>query len=78
MGQGHCVAAIDSLNLLVGNMSPRHAERYSISDEGLTRYVRDFYSYLLQSNGLPDSPAREPRECLHSRWDSLRRLSRLR
>lgn len=56
MGQGHCVAAIDSLNLLVGNMSPRHAERYSISDEGLTRYVRDFYSYLLRTDGLPDSP----------------------
>ena len=42
MGQGHCVAAIDSLNLLVGNMTAAHSARYSITDEGLTRYVRDF------------------------------------
>ncbi|MGH7872322.1 MAG: xylulose 5-phosphate 3-epimerase, partial [Candidatus Binatia bacterium] len=56
MGQGHCVAAIDSLNLLVGNMMPAHAERYSITDEGLTRYVRDFYSYRIGSDGKQDSP----------------------
>jgi phosphoketolase len=56
MGQGHCVAAIDSLNLLVGNMSPAHAERYSVSDEGLTRYVRDFYSYRIGDDGKQDSP----------------------
>ena len=36
MGQGHCVSAVDSLNLLVGNMTPAHAQRYSVSDEGLT------------------------------------------
>lgn len=51
MGQGHCVAAIDSLSLLVGNMTPTHAERYSLTDEGLTRYVRDFYSYRLRNDG---------------------------
>jgi phosphoketolase len=56
MGQGHCVAAIDSVNLLLGNMTPQHAERYSISDEGLTRYVRDFYSYRLRADGTQDSP----------------------
>jgi phosphoketolase len=56
MGQGHCVAAIDSLNLLVGNMLPAHAERYSVSDQGLTRYVRDFYSYRIGDNGKQDSP----------------------
>jgi phosphoketolase len=56
MGQGHCVAAIDSLNLLVGNMMPAHAERYSVSDEGLTRYVRDFYSYRIGADGKQDSP----------------------
>ena len=55
MGQGHCVAAIDSVNLLLGNMTPAHAERYDVSDEGLTRYVRDFYSYRLRADGLPDS-----------------------
>ena len=56
MGQGHTVAAIDTLNLLLDNMTPAHAERYSISEEGLTRYVRDFYSYRLTSEGRQDSP----------------------
>jgi phosphoketolase len=56
MGQGHCVAAIDSLNLLVGNMTSAHAERYSVTDEGLTRYVHDFYSYRLRDDGRQDSP----------------------
>jgi phosphoketolase len=56
MGQGHCVAAIDSLNLLVGNLTPAHAERYSLNDEGLTRYVRDFYAYRLREDGQQDSP----------------------
>ncbi len=54
MGQGHCVAAVDTLNL--NNMTPAHAERYSLSDEGLTRYVRDFYSYRLRDDGKQDSP----------------------
>jgi phosphoketolase len=56
MGQGHCVAAIDSVNLLLDNMTPAHADRYSVSDEGLTRYVRDFYSYRLGEDGKQDSP----------------------
>jgi phosphoketolase len=56
MGQGHCVAAIDSVNVLLDNMTPAHAERYSLSDEGLTRYVRDFYSYRLREDGSQDSP----------------------
>ncbi len=56
MGQGHCVAAVDSLNLLVGNITEAHAARYSVTDEGLTRYVRDFYSYRLREDGRQDSP----------------------
>jgi phosphoketolase len=56
MGQGHCVAAIDTVNLLLNNMTPAHAERYSLSDEGLTRYVRDFYSYKIRADGTQDSP----------------------
>ena len=56
MGQGHCVAAIDSLNLLLDNMREAHAERYSLSDDGLTRYVRDFYSYELGPDGEQLSP----------------------
>ncbi|MCI0529871.1 MAG: hypothetical protein L0Y56_20705, partial [Nitrospira sp.] len=56
MGQGHCVSAIDSVNLLVNNMTTAHAERYSLTNEGLTRYVRDFYSYKLNEDGTQDSP----------------------
>lgn len=56
MGQGHCVAAIDSVNLLLDNMRPEHAERYSLTQEGLTRYVNDFYSYRLNEQGQQDSP----------------------
>ncbi len=56
MGQGHTVAAIDSANLLLDNMTPAHAERYSLSDDGLTRYVRDFYSYALREDGRQESP----------------------
>lgn len=56
MGQGHCVSAIDSLNLLVDNLLPAHRQRYSLTDEGLTRYARDFYSYKLTDTGQQDSP----------------------
>ena len=56
MGQGHTVAAIDAVNLLLGNMTPAHAERYAITDDGLSRYVQDFYAYRLRADGSPDSP----------------------
>ncbi|HQR49809.1 MAG TPA: xylulose 5-phosphate 3-epimerase, partial [Steroidobacteraceae bacterium] len=56
MGQGHCVAGIDACNLLVGNMTPRHAERYDRSESGLTRFARDFYSYAIDATGRPASP----------------------
>ncbi|MCJ7521183.1 MAG: xylulose 5-phosphate 3-epimerase [Dehalococcoidia bacterium] len=56
MGQGHCVAAVDTVNLLLDNMTPAHAERYSVTDEGFTRYVRDFYSYKIGDDGKQDSP----------------------
>ena len=56
MGQGHTVAAIDSTNLLLGNMTPHHAGRYSLTDEGLTNYVRDFYRYRLTAEGEQESP----------------------
>ncbi|MBS3907425.1 MAG: xylulose 5-phosphate 3-epimerase [Syntrophaceae bacterium] len=56
MGQGHSVAAIDTVNFLLDNMTPAHSERYSLTDEGVTRYVRDFYSYRLGADGKQDSP----------------------
>ncbi len=63
MGQGHCVSAIDSVNVLMDNLLPLHEERYlgkdgkpRLTDEGLTRYVRDFYSYRIDDQGKQDSP----------------------
>ncbi len=56
MEQGHAVAAIDTVNLLVENMHEVHASRYDLSEEGLSRFVNDFYSYKLNKLGLPDSP----------------------
>lgn len=56
MGQGHCVAGIDACNLLIGNLSAVHAARYDLSEEGLTRFARDFYSYAIDPQGRPASP----------------------
>lgn len=56
MGQGHCVAAVDAANVLVGNMTPAHAARYDASDAGLTRYVTDFYAGRLDERGEQASP----------------------
>ncbi|MEQ4538453.1 MAG: xylulose 5-phosphate 3-epimerase [Billgrantia sp.] len=56
MGQGHCVAAIDALNVLMDNMAPAHAARYSLSDEGLTKLVNDFYHCGVDADGQPVSP----------------------
>lgn len=56
MGQGHCVAAIDAVNVLAGNMTPAHAARYGIDDARLSRFVSDFYAYDVQPDGHPASP----------------------
>jgi phosphoketolase len=56
MGQGHCVAAIDALNVIVGNMTDAHAARYSLDDDGLSRLASDFYSFAVQPDGSPASP----------------------
>lgn len=56
MEQGHAVAAIDSINLIVNNMKQAHSNRYSLTDEGLSRFVQDFYSFKINSEGKQDSP----------------------
>ncbi len=56
MGQGHCVAGIDSINLILDNMTKAHAERYDLSDEGLSKFVRDFYLLKVTPEGHPVSP----------------------
>lgn len=56
MGQGHCVAAIEALNLLVGNLHAEQAARYSVDDEGLSRLCGDFYGYAQAADGRPGVP----------------------
>ncbi|MNF33647.1 Xylulose-5-phosphate phosphoketolase [compost metagenome] len=56
MGQGHCVAAIEALNVLTGNLHPEQAARYGRDAEGLNRLVDDFYSYAQAPDGLPGVP----------------------
>lgn len=55
MGQGHCVAAIDAINVLTGNLHPEQKSRY-LAPEGLSRLVSDFYSYQQNPDGSVASP----------------------
>jgi phosphoketolase len=56
MGQGHCVAAIDALQLLTGQAKPEREQEFPLTDQGLTDFVRAFYSYEVTANGKPASP----------------------
>ena len=56
MGQGHCVAAIEAVNALTGDVSPNQRGRYDRSAEGLSRLVADFYSYAIGPDGRPAAP----------------------
>ena len=56
MGQGHSVAAVEACNLLVGNTLPVQSNRYDLTEQGLERFVRDFYSYAVGPDGRPESP----------------------
>jgi len=56
MGQGHCVAAIEAINALTGDVSPAQRGRYDRSAAGLSRLCRDFYSYAIDARGLPAVP----------------------
>ena len=56
MGQGHCVAAIEAVNALTGDVSPAQQGRYDRSAEGLSRLCADFYSYETGPDGLPAAP----------------------
>lgn len=55
MGQGHCVAAIDALNVLLGNLNPEQSARYGGAG-GLDHLVTDFYSYRQQADGRTEAP----------------------
>ena len=56
MGQGHCVAAIDAVNILLGNLDKEQEQRYPITDAGLSRLCQDFYNYSIDGNGRPAAP----------------------
>ena len=56
MGQGHCVAAIEALNLLTGNQHPEQAERYTCDEAGMSCLAADFYSYAQAADGSPGVP----------------------
>jgi phosphoketolase len=56
MGQGHCVAAIESVNVLTGDVSPQQQGRYDRSEAGLSQLVSDFYGYAIQPDGHPAAP----------------------
>lgn len=57
MGQGHCVAAIDALNVLTGNLHPEQQARYRDDAEGLNHLVSDFYSYRQSPDGGMAAPS---------------------
>lgn len=56
MGQGHCVVAIDALNVLTGNLHPEQERAYADGEEGLNRLLQDFYGYAQAPNGAPAAP----------------------
>lgn len=56
MGQGHCVAAIEAVNALTGDVSPAQKGRYDRSEAGLSRLVSDFYSYAIDAKGYAGVP----------------------
>jgi phosphoketolase len=56
MGQGHCVAAIEALNLLTANQLPEQAARYACDEAGMSRLVADFYSYAQNAAGQVSAP----------------------
>lgn len=56
LGQGHCVAAVEAVNCLVGNLSDRQVSRYGFSEEGISRLCADFYGYGIDADGSPSAP----------------------
>lgn len=56
MGQGHCVAAVDALQLLTATALAERQQQYPLNDDGLSRFVQDFYNYRVRPDGKPLSP----------------------
>jgi phosphoketolase len=56
MGQGHGVAAVEALNVLLGNLHPEQQEAYGDGEAGINRLLEDFYSYAIASDGSMAAP----------------------
>ena len=56
MGQGHCVAAIEALNLLTDNLHPEQKQAYGDGEAGINRLLEDFYGYHQAADGSPSAP----------------------
>ena len=56
MGQGHCVAAIEALNLLTDNLHPEQKQVYGGGEAGINRLIEDFYGYHQAADGSPSAP----------------------
>lgn len=56
MGQGHCVAAIEAVNALTGDVSPTQKGRYDRTEKGLSQLAADFYSYAIDAEGRAAVP----------------------
>lgn len=51
LGQGHCVAAIDALQLLTATATTERQQLYPLDDDGLSRFVADCYDTRLDAGG---------------------------
>ncbi|MFH1553503.1 MAG: xylulose 5-phosphate 3-epimerase [Ancylobacter novellus] len=56
MGQGHCVAAIEAVNALTGDVSLTQKARYDRTEKGLSQLAADFYSYAIDAEGRAAVP----------------------
>ena len=56
MGQGHSVAAIEALNVLLGNLHPEQEQAYGNGEEGINRLLNDFYGYEIAADGSMAAP----------------------
>lgn len=56
MGQGHSVAAIEAINVLLGNLYPEQDAAYGDGETGLNQLLRDFYGYALAPDGSAAAP----------------------
>ncbi len=56
MGQGHSVAAIDAINVLLENLYPEQHKAYAQGEAGLNQLVHDFYGYAQAANGSAAAP----------------------